>query len=514
MNSLKFGCTLLSILMAIGVQAKEILDCDFYDTVNITSGFRTVDGSYRFENLTIPASLTGEYDYVIEHDGDKSSVAKHMRGCVCKLRSCIRFCCPKEKRMRSSQCSKKENALSYNMTMDIMQHDGTLVWKHILREMFVQEDLPLPCNDHYILDRNSPEDQWTLFENGTLLRHYDTRYLSKQEYCLQPQKMNNGTHHNYTIVPHNCIIEPSMSMAYVKSVSVIFMTITVALYLWLPRFRSLHGKCCNLYFICLAATFLLNVFSMFDVFSYSSVLCRINGYAGYFAVMATFLWLSVISFDVWRRFALRRFHEFNRNRRSSFLNYNITVWSTASLLTLGIFLVDVFVKFNPQNSISPGVGEYMCWMYTDGWSAMYYFYSPLSVLILFNGIMFALTTKYIYVENKGNQQVLNQNERQRECRNQANYRVYLRLFVIMGGTWFLEIIAFVCYMERVLENFITVVDIVNCSQGIIIFVATFCNWDILKSIHKRIQDRNSTSTDFTSTSRTQESDKLGNTERN
>ncbi|XP_022210857.2 probable G-protein coupled receptor Mth-like 11 [Drosophila obscura] len=514
MNNLIYQSSLLSILFCVGVQASDIPDCDFFDTVNITSSLKAENGSYRYEKLTVPASLTGEYDYVIQHDGDRSRVPKHIRGCVCKLRPCIRFCCPMEKRMRSFKCSKKGNSLSYNMTLEIMQHDGTLAWKHILRDMFVQEDLPLPCKTHFLLNNEKSRDLWTLFENGTLLRQYDQMYLSKQEYCLQPRKANNRTYYNYTIAPYNCAIEPSRSMAFVKSVTVIFMTITIALYLYLPRFRSLHGKCCNLYFICLAASFLLNVFSMFDIFCSRSVVCRINGYAGYFAVMATFLWLSVISFDVWRRFALRRLQEFKKNSRIRFLNYNLIVWSTAAVLTLGILVVDFSVKFNFENPSTPGVGVYTCWIYTEGWSAMYYFYSPLLILMLLNGTMFALTTRYIYVENKKNQRVLNKNERQRKSRNKANYRVYLRLFIIMGGSWILEIIGYVCTLENILEHFVTVSDIVNCSQGIIIFLATFCNRDILKAMRRRIQNRNSTSTEFTSNGRSLESDKPANTERN
>jgi len=54
---------------------------------------------------------------------------------------------------------------------------------------------------------------------------------------------------------------------------------------------------------------------------------------------------------------------------------------------------------------------------------MFYFYSPLAILIILNGTMFFLTTRYIYVENRNNQKVLNKCEQQRESRNQAKYKV-------------------------------------------------------------------------------------------
>jgi len=55
----------------------------------------------------------------------------------------------------------------------------------------------------------------------------------------------------------------------------------------------------------------------------------------------------------------------------------------------------------------------------------------------------------------------------------------------MGGSWFLEIIAFVCEMENVLQPLVALNDYINCSQGMIIFMATFCNQEMLKSIRKR-----------------------------
>jgi len=67
----------------------------------------------------------------------------------------------------------------------------------------------------------------------------------------------------------------------------------------------------------------------------------------------------------------------------------------------------------------------------------------------------------------------------------SSYRIYLRLFIIMGGSWFLEIIAFVCEMENVLQPLVALNDYINCSQGMIIFMATFCNQEMLKSIRKR-----------------------------
>nr|XP_016944422.2 probable G-protein coupled receptor Mth-like 11 isoform X1 [Drosophila suzukii] len=515
---------LLSVLL-ISVQSGDIPNCNYFDTVKLKDSQKLANGSYKYQNIIIPAKLTGDYDYEINYGGDRDPVPKHTRGCVCKLKSCIRFCCHPKKLMDSNKCSEEvDENLTYDYTLDITQFNGSVIRKHSLNDMVVQQDLPLPCEKHYSLDAEGfREDMWSLYENGSLLRHFDKRHLTKQEFCLQPQLTSTGNNYSL-IVAFNCIKKPSMKLAYgrfkkvfeyilaefsipVKSSSVFFMVISIVAYLLLPKFQSLHGKCCNLYFTCLALTFLLNVVSMFGIFSPGTHICYLTGYAGYFTVMATFLWLSAISFDVWRRFSMRRFQNFYKNNRSSFFNYNVVVWSSAGLLTLIIFLIDQFTDTDLDNPYTPAVGVFSCWIYSDGWSAMFYFYSPLAILIILNGTMFFLTTRYIYVENRNNQKVLNKCEQQRESRNQANYRIYLRLFIIMGGSWFLEIIAFVCEMENFLQPLVALNDYINCSQGMIIFMATFCNQEMLKSIRKRIQNRETTTTDYTTNSRPQYSEK-------
>ncbi|XP_017079901.2 probable G-protein coupled receptor Mth-like 11 [Drosophila eugracilis] len=490
MNRNAYWCCVWSLLL-IGIAA-DIPNCDYFDTVDLTHSLRFQNGSYKHEDLIIPASLTGEYDYKILYNGDKEEVPNHVRGCACKLKPCIRFCCHHKKLMKRTTCLKDINKnLTYNYDLNITLSNGTVTKKHVIKEMIVQQELPMPCNKHYHLDvERYKDDLWTLFENGTLLRHYDNAFLSKQDYCLQPRKTKNGK--SYSIVPYNCIIEPSLTTAYIKIASIVFMALTIALYLWLPMFHTIHGMCCNLYFVCLMVTFMLNVTSMFGVFN-AGLMCLINGYLGYYAVMATFLWLSVVSFNIWRRFGLYRILEFQKN---SFLYYNLIVWSNAGILTLGVLLVDLLVPFASASGLNfvPGVGVTSCWIMTDRWSGMFYFYFPICILILFNISMFVLTTRHIYAENKLRPKVLTHYKEKVNSKDEANFGLYLYLFIIMGGCWIMEILSFICEVENLLKPLIKVNDIINCSQGIIIFLITVCNRAVLKGIRNRIFSKRSNDT--------------------
>ncbi|KAH8318121.1 hypothetical protein KR074_010307, partial [Drosophila pseudoananassae] len=83
----------LLILFLTGIRAMDIPNCDFFDTVNISSSKQFLDGSYIYDGVLIPANMTGTYDYQIDPKGNRKTVPEHIRGCVCGLKACVRLCC-------------------------------------------------------------------------------------------------------------------------------------------------------------------------------------------------------------------------------------------------------------------------------------------------------------------------------------------------------------------------------------------------------------------------------------
>jgi len=165
MEKLNLIYLLLSVLL-ISVQSGDIPNCNYFDTVKLKDSQKLANGSYKYQNIIIPAKLTGDYDYEINYGGDRDPVPKHTRGCVCKLKSCIRFCCHPKKLMDSNKCSEEvDENLTYDYTLDITQFNGSVIRKHSLNDMVVQQDLPLPCEKHYSLDAEGfREDMWSLYE--------------------------------------------------------------------------------------------------------------------------------------------------------------------------------------------------------------------------------------------------------------------------------------------------------------------------------------------------------------
>ncbi|EDW50594.1 GM14711 [Drosophila sechellia] len=167
---LLFGSVLIYLLLNLQSLSAEIADCSFFDTVDISEGQRLSNGSYLYEGLLIPAHLTATYEFKLLANGDKEQVPSHVRGCVCKLRTCVRFCCPHDHIMDeggSYANMTTEEAALLDPILNVTLDDGSVVQRHFKKELMVQWDLPLPCDDMFYLDNR----------DKTLLDLYYTLFL-------------------------------------------------------------------------------------------------------------------------------------------------------------------------------------------------------------------------------------------------------------------------------------------------------------------------------------------------
>ncbi|XP_062123218.1 probable G-protein coupled receptor Mth-like 11 [Drosophila sulfurigaster albostrigata] len=358
----------------------------------------------------------------------------------------------------------------------------------------VQQHLPVPCHDHNYLEPDNPDHTWTLYENGTLLRHFDSALLPKQDYCLQPRKFQDL----YKLVPHHCLKPPDHTNAYMQSVSIFFLLMVIIVYLILPNFKGDYFKCSICYFSCLTLSFILIVIVRFQwIEPHQKVLCQLTGYIGYYFTISTFLWLLIINYDLWKAF-----NTIVITRRTRYLNYHIFVWGLAhtivsrladnstgpnrplclaALQLLVTYIVALVV--NIDSKWAPNIGTYACWIDTTAWSARIYYYGPIGIYLTLSTTLFIKTASEIFVQNRKNRLQLINSESQRSLRSLTNFAMFLRLFIIMGVLWILEVISYFGEFNHIGT---TILDIFNCNQGIILFVATILKKDVLKSLANRV----------------------------
>ncbi|XP_043644981.1 probable G-protein coupled receptor Mth-like 3 [Drosophila teissieri] len=474
------------ILLMMKNSSAEIPGCDFYDTVDISKAQRFSNGSYLYEGLLIPAHLTAEYDFKLLPDHSRERVASHVRGCACQLRPCIRFCCPEYHKMKEGQCygdMSKDELDRHDPLVNVTLNDGSVVKRHFKEDIIVQSDLAKPnCSSMYYLNHELPGNGFTLFENGSFLRHWDNVALTKRDYCVQHLSLKGNS---IRIAPHFCPLSNEHSKPW-KTVAIVLslicLLLTISVYLYVKELRNLVGKCIICY---LASLFLGFLFLILNVWNYSSGFCVTAGFLGYFSVMAAFFWLSVISFNCWITFSKSNW-SISFLPENRFVSYNLYAWGMALLLTGITFIADQVVedeKWKP----SVGIGR-NCWIYTGDIRVMIYFYGPMLLIIVFNIVMFVLTAIPILMVKKSVKSFAQQLETKQKLNSDLqHFTVFLRLFIIMGVPWSLEIISFLLNKNDAWKKAIMVADYINWSQGTIIFVLFICKPSTLKLIIPREQ---------------------------
>ncbi|KAH8369638.1 hypothetical protein KR093_000403 [Drosophila rubida] len=448
--------------------------CSFFDTVNLTGYPSYPNGSYSYEGVLIPSHYVGTFDYVYKDLVDRVDVAPHVRGCVCKLKPCINICCPWGSVYNGSECFKDTSNREWPAkTMNVTLRNQTVQTVDIYKQFVVQSFRP--CTEMFSL---VPEinyyDTYQLHENGTLFREDDGLFIYKNEFCLVPTFINE-TDTFYSLNPANCdMFNENTTVKIINGFAMLFsipfMLLTIAVYLLIPELRNQHGKSLVCYLLDLSIGYMtLCCLLLVRDIEPSGVPCKAFGYTAYYFFMAAFLWLNVISFDLWHNFrgtrGINRFHEKKR-----FLLYALYSWGTALLFLIFTYSVQEFSDW--PHELKPGIGGgEFCWLDMTNWSAMIYFFGPILVIIVANTTMFVMTAFKIHGVQREMARIIAKEDSTKNLRTEKDkFGLFLRLFLIMGVTWSSEIISYFVGSDKKFSKIFYVSDLCNAMQGFLIFM--------------------------------------------
>ncbi|XP_037042107.1 uncharacterized protein LOC119078616 [Bradysia coprophila] len=177
--------------------------------------------------------------------------------------------------------------------------------------------------------------------------------------------------------------------------------------------------------------------------------CFFVAYLIFFSFLAAFCWQSIMCFDMWRTFGtIRTIRLMKRTKEMrTFLLYSLHGWGLPTILTLSAIFVDYFHLL--PDSWSPQMGsKNMCWFARENWRGYFvFFFFPIALHILTNVILFILTAIHCNkIKSEINSmQCANDNElpdgKRKFLADKAKYTMNLKLFVVMGGTWSMKILA-------------------------------------------------------------------------
>lgn len=157
--------TLCFIANAFGAASEA---CEFYETVNISSGIRQVDNTYLHKNISYPPYLYATYNYILDENGTRIEVNPHIRGCVCLLRYCLRSCCSPGQYINweggdgDGACRDGDGYTSVPWKVG----DNSVETVDLLKEFHWVRHRP-SCRLHFLDPQNVPSDSWNLLRVST-----------------------------------------------------------------------------------------------------------------------------------------------------------------------------------------------------------------------------------------------------------------------------------------------------------------------------------------------------------
>lgn len=263
-------------------------------------------------------------------------------------------------------------------------------------------------------------------------------------------------------------------------ISLPFLLATFLIYGCMPELRNLHGKSLMCYVFGLTIFYVgIITVNMNKQLYHGTFECKIVSLMTYMGVLSCFFWLNVMCYDIWSAFKVGMRTQGSDQKR--FLLYSTYAFGVPIVFTSFVFAIDssefVPLQFRPQ------MGVNRCWFHDSKMIEAIYVYFPISTILIVNIFLYSITARTIHRVQRETS-IIRRSDSQRHTKMNADkdkFFMYLRLFIVMGATWLMESISF--FFETPYIFYVT--DILNCLQGIFIFVLFVWKPKVKKILLKR-----------------------------
>ncbi|KAJ8928418.1 hypothetical protein NQ314_019007 [Rhamnusium bicolor] len=249
----------------------------------------------------------------------------------------------------------------------------------------------LACDIKVMMSANSSD--MTVDDKENLVFEND-EILTPDQYCFtRMQKSDSDVfivcyeeeHHWENIMMINVIL---------SCISVIFIILTIAVYLSMPQLLDLQGICLVHSISGLAFSFIiLGIIDLSYFISHDQ--CQLLAYLMYISFMYAFFWLNILCFHLWRVIVKPNILRFIKHWLFVYHIFGMG----GPLLLLTFVLLANYSGFNYFENIHPGIGEVKCW-FKSSTVTFIYFYGPISILLCINIIYFIWTTIVLWKQLK------------------------------------------------------------------------------------------------------------------
>ncbi|XP_072758479.1 probable G-protein coupled receptor Mth-like 2 isoform X1 [Anoplolepis gracilipes] len=372
---------------------------------------------------------------------------------TCDNISCIRLCCSLGDRydLLTSNCTTKEPKYVFSDVYSFWSETNMKAEYKKVEEMFhliVQdpcsnssEIIPIKLNDDSIVFY-----KYIFFENGTLYLPYFDQFIESTSYCLAFSNRDQvlalicsktlteavEKEVNY----FNTVIKPLIVWTHILSlicatVSLLCMLILFLVYTILPELQNIHSFMLRRYSSMVFILYFTNILVMIikkENLAYST--CIASGLVIYFSSLASSIWLSVMSFDMWWTF--RSFSSLTKRpeqqKKKKFI-YSIIAWGSPFILTIICVIMET-VPSVPKNMIRPRFEVPTCWLRL-GSSDQLYNYGPKIICVIISISLSIHTALKIMRYEKDTTRRLRDSESRCYNENKKWANLYLKLFIML-----------------------------------------------------------------------------------
>lgn len=263
-------------------------------------------------------------------------------------------------------------------------------------------------------------------------------------------------------------------------ISLPFLILTFIVYGSISELRNLHGKCLMSYIVAITILYigLIVVNLANDWFIGGEFPCLLLGYLIYIGTHLCFFWLNVMCFVVHMAFKVEK--RTTRDDERQFKFFSCYAFGVPILMTFIVYFIDL-TEFVPLD-YRPEIGVNACFVKTDPKAPqMIYIHIPIAILLFINIVLYSITAYKVYKHRT--MKKISKNTKKMED-NKEIFTIYFRLFLMNGATWMMESISFFtepCH-SSLLYRIFYITDILNCLQGIIIFILFVCKENVRKTV--------------------------------
>ncbi|KAG7176339.1 G-protein coupled receptor Mth2-like 5 [Homarus americanus] len=327
----------------------------------------------------------------------------------------------------------------------------------------------LECNKILLSD-----NEFMLYENGTVFVEAYDRIYRVEEY-----EVNEG--HILVCLPQTSIEKFSQLMGWVSlaglGLSCVCLLLHLVVFVLVSDLRNLPGM--NLASLCLALlisyiSFITNVFA-----KPSPSGCIALAAVMYYFFLSSFTWMNTVAFDIWYTFRLIKteLRVSGGKQWQKFLAYSLYSWLLPAVAVTVLIMFHIQQPKGIPEDYLPSLGKRWCW-FGHRKALLVFFAIPMITIIIINSVFFICTARIITMTTSATSTIT------ASTHHKNQYKLYLRLAVLMGFTWVSGIAAGYLQLEAVWYVFV----VLNTLQGVFIFLAFTCRSKVWRTVRSRCCD--------------------------